>query len=502
MSQPKHTPQEMAENIVGQLDSIESVLDYLATVDTTEITRATGRINRRLAAMTGIEQARLWDATDLEAAKQPEFLAKERIVRAAVNLLIGDEGIGKSLFWVWLVAAITTGKPLHEFGVPERVPADVVVVVTEDHWSSVVRPRLEVVKADLSRIKVLCVEKDGSGTPVFPNDLPFIYEADPKPAAVIVDAWLDTVPTNLNVQNTQQARQALHPWRELATVTGAAVLLVCHTNRSTSPNARDRYGATAALRQKARLTLFAQQDDDGALLIGPEKSNTSGTIPASKFSIEAVPFFPATADHDGTVPRLSYQGESEKTAREHITDTAEGQDAEPGGNPAQMFIHDHLNGQANKEAPAADVLKEGKAAGFGEQELKDARRRHRKPRIASRKSSFGAGWVWAIVHDEDGDAIQGGAQQDQGGEDGSDSGMPPASPPSPPSPPSDTPPGGLTEHTPGLTPRVQQIAARNNGRFAADPPCYHCDKPVTGKQTDTQGRYAHINCQREEEEAK
>jgi hypothetical protein len=74
-----------------------------------------------------------------------------------------------------------------------------------------------------------------------------------------------------------------------------------------------------------------------------------------------------------------------------------------------------------------------------------------------------------------------------------------AMPPSPPSPPSDTAPGGLTEHAPGVTPRVQQIAARNNGRFTAEPPCFYCDRPVAGKQTDEQGRYAHLNCQSQAE---
>ena len=33
-------------------------------------------------------------------AAQPRWLAKDRLPRAAVTLLIGDEGIGKSLLWV------------------------------------------------------------------------------------------------------------------------------------------------------------------------------------------------------------------------------------------------------------------------------------------------------------------------------------------------------------------------------------------------------------------
>ena len=39
--------------------------------------------------------------------------------------------------------------------------------------------------------------------------------------------------------------------------------------------------------------------------------------------------------------------------------------------------------------------------------------------------------------------------------------------------------------------------AVNHGRFTPDPPCFYCDKPVTGKQADEHGRYAHLSCQPE-----
>jgi Protein of unknown function (DUF3987) len=60
------------------------------------------------------------------------------------------------------------------------------------------------------------------------------------------------------------------------------------------------------------------------------------------------------------------------------------------------------------------------------------------------------------------------------------------------------PSGAPTDKTPGMTPAVDRAlaAARAGGRFTADPPCFHCDKPVTGKQKDTLGRHAHIECQR------
>ena len=79
---------------------------------------------------------RLWNATDLEPATQPRWLARKRLPRAAVSLLCGEEGIGKSVLWVWIAAAITRGKPLPEFGIPPREPERVLLAgLTEDDWS-------------------------------------------------------------------------------------------------------------------------------------------------------------------------------------------------------------------------------------------------------------------------------------------------------------------------------------------------------------------------------
>ncbi len=261
-----------------------------------------------------------WSALDLEPAEQPRWLADSRLPRAATCLLLGDEGIGKSLLWVLLVAHVTAGTSFPEFGIPPRSPGRAVLVLTEDDWSTVVRPRLEIAKADLSRIEIICTDRDGGGSPIFPRDIKLL-DAEPKPDIVVVDCWLDTVPSNLRVSDAQHARQALHPWKEVATRTDATVLLLGHTNRVQSPNARDRYGATYALRQKARMTLFAQQDHEGHLMLGPEKANGAPIKPASKFSITGVPFFQPNPENDGTVPLLTHVGESDKTSREHLEDS-------------------------------------------------------------------------------------------------------------------------------------------------------------------------------------
>lgn len=349
-----------------------------------------GRSLDELVTLSG-KQPRVWRADQLRQEKPLEWLASKRIPRAAVTLLIGEEGIGKSLFWVWLVAAITTGRALPAFGVPARDPEPVTLVLTEDPWQEVVLPRLIVAGADLSLITVLCTDDDGSGSPIFPRDMELVYEA--QPSLLLVDAWLDTVPPALSMRDPQQARQALHPFKDTATQTGAAVMLNTHANRVASPNTRDRYGTTYALRQKARMTLYAMENDDGRLVIGPDKANMSEPVTATVFGKQSVQHFDPTADSDGTVPKLIWVEDSDMTIREHVAQAAAAEhnrDGDDGGN-VMVWLTQYLS-----EGPraASDVLETGKALGFSESRLRRA-----KLKLGVVVKQQGRQWIWCLPVD-------------------------------------------------------------------------------------------------------
>lgn len=482
---------------------------------------AAGKTLDQLVSLTD-GTPRLWRATDLKPAMKARWLAKGRLPLAAISLLVGDEGIGKSLLWVWIVAAITTGKPLPEFGIPEGDPEHVILVCTEDDWSTTVRPRLEVAGADLTKVQVICTEDDGSGAPMFPRDLYLIAQADPTPVLIVVDAWLDTVPPGLSVRDPQQARQALHPWREVATVTDAAVLLLCHTNRVASASARDRYGATGELRKKARMTLYAQADDDGRLVVGPEKMNTAAPIPASTFTITSVQYFPPSEDSDGTVPLMAYAGDSERTAREHIADTYEndhGTDTQDRAD-AERWLRDYLT-QEGPRARSAEAKREAAKAGLSDKVIRRARGRlgvvvsyegmpatsvwslpeqvSDEPPSSAAPASLPEGTTDTTGPTEDIPAGQDRCAQlcptDDEGHNRAHQAQPAQTPTDDPVLPFDTEthhpraqqaaPGGITPSTPGQTARVQQILAKANRH----PNCTVCGKAVMAGQGNR-----HLSC--------
>lgn len=337
---------------------------------------------------------RVWKATELDSARALEFLAARRVPRAAVSYMLGPEGIGKSLWFVWLTAIITTGKPFPEFGIPARNPGYVVLVLTEDDWATIARPRLELAGADLNYVRVICSESDGSGTPTFPRHMPIVAEAAKGAVLVIVDAWADTLPPGANVKDSERSRQIMHPWKDLATRTGVAVILSGHTNRLKDSNVRNVYAMSASLRQKARMTILAQPDPDDSsiMLIGPEKSNVVGEVPASKFRIETSQVFERTEDSDGTVPKLVWVGNSEQSARALFVDAAAAENGD--GADDRNEIDDWLTALLSQgSVKANDVFQAADANGFSKDQVKRAKRRIKAK--AERPQNPGP-WFWSL----------------------------------------------------------------------------------------------------------
>lgn len=331
---------------------------------------------------------KVWKASDMEPSKPVRWVVLKTLPRGAVTLLIGDEGIGKSLYWVLLVAHLTTGKGCPELGIPAGEPKHVVLLLAENGFSDMDRPRLEALGADLDYIHVIAVDSDGTGAPSFDFYTQSLIEDMGEDIALIVaDPWLDTVPANLNVKDGQQAKRALRPWRETAIKKDCAVLLVAHTNRTSASSARDRYGATAELRKTARMSLYAQVDQETELLsIGAEKSNLiQAGSKAKLFSIQSKP----RDGWDEEVPFLRFEGESNKTVADLIAEDFEEKRTNGEASPASEVDEVLLSILAHGSVQANDVYKQCEAAGVSRDQAKRA-----KKRLKIKSIKMGEVWEW------------------------------------------------------------------------------------------------------------
>lgn len=314
------------------------------------------------------------------------LLSPGYIAKGKPNLLVGAEGIGKSLWTIRAMAAITTGEPWGPFTIADD-PADVVLIATEDGWSDTIRPRLEVVGADLSRLFLLSAENDGSG-PGTTKDIDVLKGRGIKPSLIVLDAWIDTVPGGLNVKDPQQCRAAVAPWKEYAAETGAAVLLVTHTNRLESGSSRDTYGLSGALRQVARSAMYAVEDPEtSALVVGPEKSNLASKAVAQRFEKSSVRRFEATADADGVVPLLNYVGPDDRTISQIVAAQHKGrqQPVRSKNDEIDDIVQQALEGGPMASKELSDLVA---MYGFSEDQLDRSKRR-----IGAKSRRYGTGWI-------------------------------------------------------------------------------------------------------------
>lgn len=328
--------------------------------------------------------------SDIKAPPPTQWLAKGWIPYSEITVLVGEEGLGKSLAWVRWAAAITAGRADASVSLPARKPRDVVVIVTEDNPGEV-KARLTLAGADLNHIYLFSSEADGTGNPVFGNAMSgdmatldaYLSQEDIDAALVVVDAWVDTVAGSLTLKDSQQARQAMHPWKMLAQRHRLAVILMTHTNRMSTASTRDLMGSTAVLRQKARMVLFAARSPEDKesggdfVWIGPDKSNVTGKADAVKYRLKIQNVREVSDDDPGTTACLDTYTRAHTNIGNLIAEWKEQQDqaARPKSKQEQAqdaitaYMAEHPHG-----CPTEDLKKHLEELEFGKTASENARK--------------------------------------------------------------------------------------------------------------------------------
>lgn len=345
------------------------------------------------ALTTAKVEYKLRNAEDMAASAPPDWLCRDRIPRSAITMLIGDEGIGKSMFWVYLAAAITTGTALPEFGLSAKPGGGIVVlIITEDSWTTAVRPRLEAAGANLKNVRYFSEQDDGEGFPTFPNPeaMKVLQDYERDIDLIVVDTWLDSVKGNLDVKNGQHARTALQPWQDIAAEKRAAVLLLSHTNRTATNSARDKVGATSELRKKSRMVLWALKDENGNLVVGVDKSNYGRIPTAIAYNIVMIQLWVATEHSDGRMARLVCVGDTDRTVAQHLDESFQaGNDDAADKADCKKWLQNYMVTNCGA-APAKTAKAAGIAEGFSPTTVD---RTKRKLGIQSKKQPDGT-YIW------------------------------------------------------------------------------------------------------------
>lgn len=324
------------------------------------------------------------------------WLWEGRIAIGKLTMIAGDPGLGKSLITANLATKVSRGYP---WPVDESKPpiGDVILISAEDDPADTIKPRLEAMEADCTRIHIIESIKEESDIENEPTQRMFSFKRDittlsdllshlPNCNLVIIDpisAYLDSTDSN----NNSDIRGLLAPLAELASKHKVAIVLISHLNKNSGGNASYRVMGSLAFTAAVRSAFIVTKDKNNPerRLFMPLKNNLGKDSTGFAYSIIEI----------NGAPTIAWELEPVKITIDEALNSSESGSEPNATDEAVEFLKFVL---FNGPVKADEAFKEAKQAGIKEKPLRIARE---KLGIKPRKIGFNNGsyWVWELVED-------------------------------------------------------------------------------------------------------
>lgn len=222
-------------------------------------------------------------AADLARAQPPRWAWQQRIVLGYLNLLLGNEGVGKGTLVAWLIARLTRGDLPGDL---RGQPTGVGVLGDEDSFDDVWTPRLHAAGADLER--VVQIERPDGGFVNVREDRERLGRvvASEQLGALFFDQLLDNLGVGVDDWRQKPVRDALQPLRALARELDIAALGSLHPNKR-ADSFRQLVAGAPAFNSVSRSSLLLAQhpDDESMRVLVRGKGNLAQAPEAMEFQI-------------------------------------------------------------------------------------------------------------------------------------------------------------------------------------------------------------------------
>lgn len=317
--------------------------------------------------------------------EEVQWLWKHRIPKGKLTLIDGDPSTGKSWLSLAIASALSRGFSLPgDDGPAEREPANVLLLTAEDGLADTIRPRLESMEADLSRVRVLKAirEKNGQERHLsLKNDLILIEgELAKTPyALIIIDPLNAYLGTEIDPNKDTALRAILTPLTQMAERYNVAILAIRHLTKSPRDRAIYRglgtIGYTAAARVVHLVGVNPKKPQERVITC--IKNNLALHPPAIAFEVTG----------DGC---FYWKGETDVTAETLLGPEPSGEERGALGEAEAFLRVALLEGPRKVE----DLKKEAKDAGIAPRTLERAKY---SLGISSRKEGgTGEPWTWGL----------------------------------------------------------------------------------------------------------
>jgi RecA-family ATPase len=203
-------------------------------------------------------------AADIEP-EHVEWLVDQSFPLGMLAVIGGEPGKGKSQIALSMAAGVTAGIGLpgtHSF----NNFGSVIILANEDDAARTIRPRLDAVGADVSKIHIVQgVAREGADVDLFQLDSDI---ADLRQRAlqlgdvrlIIIDPPSAYLGTKVDSYKDSDVRRVLMPLGNLAQETGAMILLIVHLNKRTDGGAQQRFSGSTAWTAAPRVGFMAVED--------------------------------------------------------------------------------------------------------------------------------------------------------------------------------------------------------------------------------------------------
>lgn len=286
-----------------------------------------------------------------------------------LTVIQGDPGEGKTTFVLAVIAALTKGEAL-----PEREPLDPVNILyqtAEDGLADTIRPRLDALGADCSRVLVI----DESKRELSLSDERIRQAMEETGAKLLVlDPLQAYLGAEVDMHRANEVRPILKRLGSVAEQMGCAVVLIRHLNKMQGQKSGHRGMGSVDFQAAARSVLLVgrTKEDPQLRIVVPDKSSLAPEGESIAFALD---------------PELGFQwkGYCAYNAEELL-----------GGSTKQvqtktMQAEETLRNLLDKPAPAEEILRRITAVGISERTLMTA-----KKNLGVLSEKRGAQWFWRL----------------------------------------------------------------------------------------------------------
>lgn len=336
-------------------------------------------------ALSKSEEEELWGTGDEFDEIAIEWFWEERIPLAALTMIQGDPGIGKSTITMAIAACASVGGILP--GGCRLPECHVVMLACEDDPARVVVPRMKAMGANVRNISLIATDrKRADGTPLFDGTitLEMLFNRVRKMGAklLIIDPLIESLAAlGIDPCKSQEVRPFMAQMRVAAELHNCSVVLVHHQNKNAGGKSLYRSVGSIDIPAACRSVFAVGSDPNNPELkaMAHVKSNWAALQPTLGYTVK-----------DGM---FGWTGESSLTAEDLSQPPMLREEREKQGS-CKEWLKEFLGGGAVDAVLVRQVAKEH---GYGRRQLDGAKD---SLHVELKRITFGnkgeGGWKWQL----------------------------------------------------------------------------------------------------------